>query len=584
MGIFEIEAPNGQLLEIEGENAPTPEEAEDIFLQTIGGSQEKPINDSPLSSSQRVNLSYGTQDGNLNYLQENFEDAIDDPNDIGKYLVQKNGLWHRVDEQGLNLGDIQDMVGKAIPTVLSALGEVGGGTVGTFAAPGVGTGVGVVAGGTAGGAYGEVLRQREGQRRGTVSQEELDKIEVLTEGALGGLGAGFSLAVKRFGKQGLRLVANKVNKILGKTDAIKAVGKIKGTTVPKSISSRWDNVIGVSEGSTNTLLNHTDEVTDFGKWTEKATGSTVRGSKKALEIANDVVKFAKDTTKKFGDIKRVARAEANSLGKTVDPLAVIDTPIDEVTGETLFDFLSRKRVVARKGDALAIDSPMLQRMDKFLNQNSLTFDDIDIAIEQLDAVTKYNAIPDKERSAQGALKKIRRALKIQRNKAFGVEENFDELSGLIKSVQDADGNSLFKNVKSVDSMLRNIDGGANVRNKEIITQLGEINPAFKEILNKREIWKASNEFSSFLPSSSGGFGSGAGRANLLRDRVTLGATTVGAIAAGAPGAAVLGGGTALAFAPRVTPHALRALRLGVAGTKATAIQGTGRIGLRALGL
>ena len=566
---WDITAPNGELLVITSDKPPTPEEARDIFIQTIGGSEEKPINDSPLSSGQRVALSFGTQDGNKEYLQQNYEDAMDDPNDPGKYLVQQDGLWHRVDEQGITFGDVEDTIGKGLVAFTSAVGEIGGGVLGTMAAPGVGTGVGLVGGAAAGGAGGEFIRQKIGQQLGTVTPDDINDIEVATEGALGAIGAGFGVAISRFGKQGLK----------------QAVKKVKGTRIPKSVSSFWDSVIGVSDGATDTLLNNTDEVTNFTKWTGK------NQAPKAMEIADDVVKFAKETKVELGEIKRVARSQANAVGKTVEPLAVIDTVIDDTTGETLYDTLSRMRVVAPKGDPLLVDSPMLKKMDRLLNKKALTFDDIDVAIGQIDAVTKYNNIPDQERVAEGALKKVRLALKKQRNANFGIEDSYDEMSDLIRSVQDADGKDLFKSVKGVDSLMRNIDGAANIRNKEILEQLGELNPSFKDILNKRKIWKASNEFNSFLPSSNGGFGSGAGRANLLRGQFVAGSAGAGGFAGGVPGAAVSGGLAALSLAPKTTARAVRAGRIGQAGARltgktigATTRQGATRFGMDKLGL
>jgi hypothetical protein len=568
MPIFEIEAPNGQILEVEGAQAPTPDEAREIFIQTIGGSQEKPINQSPLSSKQRIALSFGTSAGNFEYLQNNFEDV--ETLDDGKYLVQQNGLWHRVDETDITLDDVSDAVGKSVTVLGSVLGEITGGIAGTALAPGAGTATGVIAGGGVGSAAGEFIRQKIGQRLGTVSKEDLDEIEIATEGAIGTVGSGIGVAVSRFGKQGLRAAANQVKK----------------TRVPKAVSSAWDNVIGVADGSTDTLLRNTDEVTNFKKWTANG------GRDKALDIADDIVNFEKETSKQLKEIKRFASQRAKAENITVRPDEVLNTVIDDGTGETLEQSLTRLRVIAPDTDPLKVTSPMINKAKKLFEQSDqLSFDDIDTFIGQIDDSVKWGSIPDAEKPAEGALKKMRRALKKQRNTKFGVSEQYDEMSDLITQTQDADGRNLFKTVKRADSLVRNLDSAANARNKTILEELADKSPEFAKILEKRNIWKASNEFNRYLPSSRGGYGSGAGRANALRNIATYGGAGAGATVGGAPGAIVGGGLATLGLAPKTTARAVRAARIGQAGGRVLGMgagigarQSGVRVGLQELGL
>jgi len=547
---FRVTSPDGRTVKLTGQNPPTAAQLETIFSKIEGG-RENPINESPLTQRQRLGIGFGTDQGNLDFLKDNYEDAVQQDN--GKFLVKQDGRWHKVDEKGASLGDITESVGKGVVALAAGLGEIAGLPGGP---------AGVIAGGIAGGAGGEVIRQKIGQKLGTVDQ--LRGSEIAFEGALGGVGAGLGVAVTKFGGKGLNQVARQI--------------KDAGVDLDPVISNAWDRVIGVSDGSTRTLLDNIDEVTNFKKWA--ASG----GSDKSLEIADDVVRFVKNQSKELTDIKRSASIRANKQGIKVTPSEILNQQIDEA-GTTLQDFLQQSRVgIDEKADPLAINSPTIKKLTRLLDNPDLGFKDVDDAISLIDQNVKYNAIPDKEKIAERPLKKIRLALKKSRNESFGVAEDFEELRNIIKSIQTADGKSIFGNVKQTDSILRNLDSPANERTKGILNELGKMNPAFSDILEKRRIWKASNEFNKLVPSTQGGFGTGAGRANQIRSQFQIGAGITGA-AVGGPVAGIGAAGLAgLGLSPRATAGAVRgatrATRVAVPAVR----QGTIRGGLSALGL
>lgn len=82
---------------------------EKIPLPLSGNSPETAMNKSPLSATDRMNLSFGNVPGNINYLKKRYQDAKQVTDDKGKLTpdlaVLDGGTWYRVNPVN---GDIQD--------------------------------------------------------------------------------------------------------------------------------------------------------------------------------------------------------------------------------------------------------------------------------------------------------------------------------------------------------------------------------------------------------------------------------------------------------------------------------------------
>lgn len=83
------------------------DELEEMPSYANGLSPDSPLNTSPLDILDRFKLSAGNKVGKLQYLKAKYQDATMDK--AGRFLVQKDDSWYRVDPDGLGSGDAWEM-------------------------------------------------------------------------------------------------------------------------------------------------------------------------------------------------------------------------------------------------------------------------------------------------------------------------------------------------------------------------------------------------------------------------------------------------------------------------------------------
>lgn len=493
---------------------------------------ETAIEASPLESWQRIAIGFGTKSGNLDFLNNFYEKATILQN--GKYAVSHNGMWYKVDEKGFTLGDIEESLGKIGVVIGSSLGAAGG----TF----VGGPAGSYAGASGGAIASEYFRQQIGKKMGTV--QNTDAVEIVIEGASALAGMALSNAASKFAGKGLRTASQMLKKI----DVDSQGG---------GLLSKVDDFMGISKGSTSTLVNFTDDVTNFKKW---------KGLKPVGDMSDDINKWQGNLLKGLSQEKERIRVEARSLGKYITPNQVYSQVVDEANGKTLGKYLVEKHINGTADDTLRITSPMLKKFDTMMKTGSVTFDDTSALIEQIDDVMRsaYEGGFNRETLAQSSLGKIRFALGKARDAEFNTGKAFDAMESLLKLTKDAKGKPIFGNSQKTMAVLRELDNPNNELLRNQLMVLASQDEDFAKILLKREIWKASNHFSRLVGSGShltktnvGGSGGGL----LSRPGLIGMAAAVGWGHGGLPGLVIGGGLASTVMSPRTVALAVQSTNL-----------------------
>lgn len=216
MAIFEIQHPNGQMLEIEGEVPPSEQELDTIF-QNVGGASDTLIsggvsytdrqgeaipqvqpdttveNKSPLNFGQRTALSMSNDlGGQYDYLQEQFPDhnVYKKPSDTN-FVLEKDGQFQEANPRGFDFNDLSSGVAM-LPEIIGGVGgAIGGASVGNIP--------GAVAGASAGSGGGNLIKQNLAGLMGT--QRKHDWGETALSGAIGAIGEGTGLALVKGGQK-----------------------------------------------------------------------------------------------------------------------------------------------------------------------------------------------------------------------------------------------------------------------------------------------------------------------------------------------------------------------------------------------
>lgn len=174
-------------------------------VKTEYNSPSDPIQISPVSFADRAKLSMGNTKGSVQYLKQNFEDAMFDQEQ--GMVVKKNGAWHRVDPKFLGNGDawqktkelakdVLDLGDIAINAVTSSIGAAGGAVAGFG---------GMIAGAGAGGTASGLIRTSLGRIAGTYDatpEEQLMDVGLETIFTMGGqaIGMGAKPGLDKLGK------------------------------------------------------------------------------------------------------------------------------------------------------------------------------------------------------------------------------------------------------------------------------------------------------------------------------------------------------------------------------------------------
>jgi hypothetical protein len=174
-----------------------------------GQSPDAPLDISPVDTMDRLRLSVGNTKGSIGYLKQKFEDVKYQP-DHG-LVVQKGGLWHKVDAGALGSGDAWQKTKELIGD-LADLGDVGvnvGTAVGAGALTGITGGAASVPVMGMAGAVSGAIRSSLGRAVGTYDATPEERMkDVALESLLNMGGQVVALGVK----PGLTHMANAIEK------------------------------------------------------------------------------------------------------------------------------------------------------------------------------------------------------------------------------------------------------------------------------------------------------------------------------------------------------------------------------------
>lgn len=219
-----------------------------------GSTPLKAVNKSPLSVVDRLKMSVGNKMGNYKYLKENYTDVKIDK--YGNFVVQKDGLWHKVDPVGGGDGDawertkevvkdMADMGDVAISTAGMTAGAVLGGARGAPAGP-VGIAVMGASGAGIGGEVAEGLKTSLGRLAGTYEATPEEQIkDIGWEGMLAMGGEIIPLGVKP--------------KYENMSNALKKYGAANNTA-RETLATVWGDLMGKPKWTIRRAIDNPEEI------------------------------------------------------------------------------------------------------------------------------------------------------------------------------------------------------------------------------------------------------------------------------------------------------------------------------------
>lgn len=183
----------------------------------------------PVSTLDRLKLSFGNKKGGVEYLKKNFQGAT--INAEGDLIVQKDGVWSTIDPEGISdpdgwsfselAGDLADVAGDAVLGV----GQIAGAAI-----AGVSTGgAGLVAGSSAGAAAASALNMAVGRVLGTYEATPQEMVTgIVLDGMLAAAGETVALGAKSYVMPAIKGMWSKVGSSSPETKDIMAAMARKG--------------------------------------------------------------------------------------------------------------------------------------------------------------------------------------------------------------------------------------------------------------------------------------------------------------------------------------------------------------------
>lgn len=156
---------------------------------------------SPLNIAERFKYSFGNQQGRRNYLEKRFPDRKISELKSGKLAV--DGI--PIDPEGFGLADLPGDIVDVSDELVRLSGQMIGALKGSVIAPVAGT----IAGGALGRATGQIAVETIG-RAFNMQQEEVGQVvkDIALEGAFGGVGEGFGIALKGVSPPAVKFLRN----------------------------------------------------------------------------------------------------------------------------------------------------------------------------------------------------------------------------------------------------------------------------------------------------------------------------------------------------------------------------------------
>lgn len=321
---------------------------EPIPSRLSGENPEMAANDQVLDLDDRLKLSFGNEQGKIDYLKTKYEDAT--INKRGDFVVKKDGKWNRVDPEGYGQKDAWQVTKEVLADAADIAGDVGiaagaiaGGAVGSVV-PAAGT----VAGGVIGAGASEYLRSSLGRLVGTYTAEPEQQLkDVAFESMLQLAGVKFIPGVK----MGVGAIASGLDKVIPKASTKLAM---------------FYGSLNAGQDAMKTLVEQGGRVTAKMKSTAKATGSDGARYTEALRKDSvDVVRRVAENSQKI-----LSKTYNNMRGKIASevPENFVARPSDVVTTAYEDMLLSGLSQVQRKGQAIT-DADDIANVMKFFKES-----------------------------------------------------------------------------------------------------------------------------------------------------------------------------------------------------------------------
>ena len=427
--IYEIEAPDGKIFEIEGDSPPTEQELEDIFTQVSPKEQPLQGMDIPVS--------------NMPDSQMTAPEMPQEPMTWGQAV--KTGVRNVPSSLGRMAGDIGRAVTSPIET-LKSIGKLGGGLA-VKGAKAINPEADYLPELTAMERYPEAMKDFYKQRYGG-SENIKQTLAEDPAGLVSDLATALSLGGGAISKVGQ---ASKIGQ------AGRAIAKVGNVIEPINVAGKAVGLIGKGAGkilkgglgiTTGAGSNAISEAVKAGKAGNESFIKSMRG----MENIQDVVDQAKDA---LNTIKQQKNAQyASQIGKTINDPKVLDVmPLQEKMLNIIDDQYYKSISKSGKGTMNKLDE-MVDVYNDFLQDPELRtaggFDALKQRIQDIDIPLENKKA---ERLRTSMANTIKNSIEKQSPQYAKTMKDYSEASDLIKELEKS---LSLGNKSSMDSAIRKL--------------------------------------------------------------------------------------------------------------------------------
>lgn len=314
---------------------------EKFNVQYNDESQPLDLTPTSLGTAERIKLSFGNPEGQVESLKQKYQDAKQ--TEDGSIVIKDKNTWHRMDPTSFEMADLAELGPETIKTIGSVIGSgvgaiagltTGPAAVGTaFATASIGSGFGNVAGAK--------LNHRIGEYLGTYKSSETEERDLafdFVEGLAGPLGG------KIVGGALGKLAKIAAGSPEGSKQVLSKVLAFATKTTPEEAEMLVQRAPRIDREITKSLLSEKSEV-----------GAIQDQTRKAIQNMNRFVDGAQPAlTKKYGELVEELATEAGpnfkfSVGAVIrDANKELEAVgLGKNTTKNIFELLSNKEAVAR---------------------------------------------------------------------------------------------------------------------------------------------------------------------------------------------------------------------------------------------
>lgn len=295
---------------LSGGKATDPLTGEEIPLAYSGNTPETAMNRSPLSATDRMKLSFGNEQGNINYLKEKFADAKVMTGPDGKpskeIAVRQGNTWFRVDPKNGDIADPWEKTKEYIKDAASFAPEALG--IGAAIGADIATGGGSMAAtGAIAGASTAAIRTSLGRLIGTYDATPAEQawdigFESLLNAAGGKILGGVKPTAKWIARNALDPMAAAFKDVVAGTAVERGATALAG--LPKDVFKKVFASYSVGENNFDTMVENTDAVKSTMSRLSDMAGRDVQGyhDQAIRDQVGYVAKIAGDTRQTLSSI------------------------------------------------------------------------------------------------------------------------------------------------------------------------------------------------------------------------------------------------------------------------------------------